>query len=1082
MPWAPDVQVVYEHFHRYLWAARLIGSRRVLDLGSGEGFGAAILAETAERVLGVDVDQRTVEHSRLNYAGPNLDFELGSALDLSAHADGSFDAIVAFEIIEHVREHEQVLAEVTRLLSDDGILVISTPDRRIYSEANGQVNPFHEHELSLDEFLQLLEGSFSHVAAWGQRTITGSYLNALSHASSSAGASGDAGESTGGESTGADRARDASEAGFFIERSGDEWRRAGDPAALYCVAVASKLPLPAIGGDSTLADCGLELMRTREREVATAAAEQVLERERGLHTQVVNRVRGEYERVLRARAAELGEAVAQRDRDIQRRGEDILAMRADRELLDERMAALEVELAASRQLNRRTEESVTWQAFQKLSGRLYGAIGEGSLPARALRMSLRLIGRVLIKRRPQVSAPAEADTSPQQPLESNAAWISMPACETPKVSLVMPVYAHAELTRACLESIRYHTTHVDYELIIVDDAADLESRRLLEGVQGAKVVHNGENQGYLRSVNRGAGLARGEWIVLLNNDTEMTAGWLRAMLACAESADDVGVVTPKYVYPDGSLNEAGGIIWRDGTGVNFGRGDRADLYQYEYRRETDYGSAAALMVKATLWQAVGGYDERYLPMYYEDADLCFQAREQGLRVLYEPRATVVHIEGATAGSDPNNSHKRHQEENRPKFVAKWAERLEREHLRAAPAHVRVAADRHRGPHVLVIDHHVPMWDRDAGSLRMLRIMEALLDLGAHVTFMPDNFAAIEPYTSLLQEKGIKVMYGALDVNAEIATIGPKLSLAILSRPHQASRWLDAVREFAPSATVVYDTVDLHWLRETRKGAAGFRDRVGSGSLDGASVSASNGSVDFELLPPKARALRELELALIRASDITCVVSDAEGLQILDDIPDAELLVIPTVYEVESYVPPAEARSGILFVGSFEHPPNIDAAVRLVKGVMPSVWRELGDVAVTIVGSKPPPEVQGLAAPLVDVLGWVDDLDPLLQQTRLMVVPLDYGAGLKGKITQALAVGLPVVTTPIGAEGFENAADCMLVADTSRALAEHVIRAYTDESLWQGLSSAGQALVAEQCSPEVISKRLGQLLERTRLAV
>jgi glycosyltransferase involved in cell wall biosynthesis len=171
----------------------------------------------------------------------------------------------------------------------------------------------------------------------------------------------------------------------------------------------------------------------------------------------------------------------------------------------------------------------------------------------------------------------------------------------------------------------------------------------------------------------------------------------------------------------------------------------------------------------------------------------------------------------------------------------------------------------------------------------------------------------------------------------------------------------------------------------------------------------------------------------------------------------------------------------LFVGSFEHPPNIDAAVRLVKGVMPSVWRELGDVNVTIVGSKPPPEVQGLAAPLVDVLGWVDDLDPLLQQTKLMVVPLGYGAGLKGKITQALGVGLPVVTTPVGAEGFENAADCMLVADTSRELAEHVIRVYTDEALWQSLSSAGQALVAEHCSLEVISERLRQLLEGTRLA-
>src|SRR5580692_1533040 len=156
VPWAPDVQVIYEHYHRYLWAARLVESRRVLDLGSGEGFGAAILAGSAQRVLGVDVDALTVEHSSLNYAGPNLKFELGTALDLSAYEEGSFDAVVAFEIIEHVRDHETVLAQITRLLSDEGILVISTPDRRMYSRASAQANPFHEHELGLDEFVELL--------------------------------------------------------------------------------------------------------------------------------------------------------------------------------------------------------------------------------------------------------------------------------------------------------------------------------------------------------------------------------------------------------------------------------------------------------------------------------------------------------------------------------------------------------------------------------------------------------------------------------------------------------------------------------------------------------------------------------------------------------------------------------------------------------------------------------------------------------------------------------------------------------------------------------------------------------------
>jgi glycosyltransferase involved in cell wall biosynthesis len=562
--------------------------------------------------------------------------------------------------------------------------------------------------------------------------------------------------------------------------------------------------------------------------------------------------------------------------------------------------------------------------------------------------------------------------------------------------------------------------------------------------------------------------------VLFNNDTEVTRGWLEAMLDCANSAPDVGVVTPKFIYPDGSLNEAGGIIWRDGTGVNYGRGDQPDLFQYEYRRETDYGSAAALMVSAELWKDTGGFDERYLPMYYEDTDICFEARERGLRVLYEPTAVVVHIEGATAGNDPDVGHKRYQEQNRHKFVEKWRNRLESEHGYPAPANTRIAANRHSGQHVLVIDHRVPMWDRDSGSLRMLRIMQALIGLGARVTFMSDNLAQIQPYTRKLQHMGIEVLYSPIDVKTEMAMIGPKLSAAILCRPHAAGHWLDTVREFAPAAMTIYDTVDLHWLREARKSAI---------VAQADTVFGNNGSPKTDSLSPKARALRELELAMIRATDATFVVSDGERVQVERDVPGANVLVVPNVHDVEPYVSPPENRSGILFVGGFEHTPNVDAAVRLVKEVMPAVWGELSDVQVTIVGSSPPPEVQALASPLVDVVGWVEDLQPLLEQSRLMVAPLRYGAGLKGKVTQCLAVGLPVVTTSIGAEGLESDEDAvLLVAEDAKALADHAVRVYRDDELWWRLSNAGQAIVTERCSTEVVSERLDQLLHGVSTSV
>ncbi len=1064
VPWTPDVPVIYEHFHRYLWASRFVRDRRVLDLGSGEGFGAAILADVASHVVGVDVDEPTIEHSRLNYAGPKLEFVLGTALDLSAHEKASFDVVVAFEVIEHVQEQERVLAEAARVLGDDGLLIASTPDRLMYAQARTETNPYHERELSLEEFRELLGREFAHVATWGQRTITGSHLHAL------------------------DTAKDqvaAEETDFFLARTGDEWQLARAPAALYCIALASKAALPAVAENSTLADCDLELMRVKERENELLSQrfdeqEVQLDHERRDLIGALESERADYARSLAERDSECDSEREERQqhetvvRMDAARHQDALTRNENRILeLQHLLAMSEQQLAGARQAHLRAEQSVTWQTFQRARGRLYAAMGgERSLRARAFGAALRFLGRRLKSTSQGAQQGPGAAAAPQID-----AAIQFPEFGNPKVSLIIPVHAHAALTHACLVSIRDRTDGVAYEVILVDDTADAPTKQLLKTVRGARILHNETNLGFLRSMNRGASVARGEWIVLFNNDTEVTRGWLSSMLQCANSSPDVGVVTPKFIYPDGTLNEAGAIVWRDGDAWNYGRGDRADAYHYEYRRETDYGSAAALMVRVDLWNQVGGFDERYIPIYYEDTDLCFAARERGLRVMYEPEAVVVHVEGATSGTDPTSGAKRHQEQNRQKFARKWQRQLE-EQRHFAPASVRMAADRYRGARVLVVDHRVPMPDRDSGSMRMVGIMRALIGLGARVTFIPENLAPVQPYTRALQRMGIEVLYGQVEVKDELRTIGAGLDLAILSRPHPASHWLDTVREHAPSAVIAYDTVDLHWLREARRGAS---------QADAHARVARNGSLDLASIVPKAKALRELELAMIRASDATLVVTEAERSQVERDVPGANVLVVPNIHDVESNVPSADSRSGILFVGGFEHVPNVDAAVRLVKDVMPEVWRELGDVQVTIVGPSAPPEVQALASPLVDVTGWVEDVTPLLRRARLLLAPLHYGAGMKGKVTQCLAAGLPVVTTPIGAEGLtpEGAGaseQSLLVGESTRELIDETIRLYRDDELWQRLSLAGQASITENCSTHVVSERLGGLLGVTDAAV
>jgi GT2 family glycosyltransferase/SAM-dependent methyltransferase len=718
VPWSEDVQVVYEHLHRYLWAVELVAERRVLDLGSGEGFGAAILAGAAAEVVGCDADPVTVEHATVNYEADNLSFTVADARRLHQFEDGSFGAVVAFELLEHIDQQDQALDEIKRVLTPDGMLILSTPDRLASSEEN----PYHVHELSRTDLQPALEARFGEVAMFGQRAVTGSELARLDRAEAGA----------------------ANGPAFFIERDGDEWRTAGAPDPVYLVAVASDAELPALPDGSSLADAGIELVRRAE-----AAAHELGGAE---HAQAREQLRSEFEQIRDG----LEDKLKQRDDELTQSRHEVERLRARSARDSHTISSLDAGLNAANDRLRRVEGSVTWQLFQRVRERLFSLLGgEDSRAVAAFQAMLRSIGRRLRSTR---TIAGHGGGRGLRGMRRASGPIALPEFDQPTVSIVIPLYAHAELTRTALHSIREHTEHIDYEVILVDDAADSGTKALLNTVSGARVLANEENIGYLRSVKRGAAAARGQWLVLANNDIEVQPGWLAALLDCGESAPDVAIVAPKYLAPDGRLSEAGGVIWNDGTGCNYGRSQDPSSCHFQYRREVDYGSAAALLVRTNFWHEVGGFDERFLPMYYEDTDLCFEARARGLRVLYEPTAQVIHAEGSTAGVDESASHKRHQATNRPKFVEKWRERLESEHLPPDTdpwlgANLR---PRHR---VLVADNRVPMWDRESGALRMRGVLEALTGLGCHVSFLPDNSMPMQPYTRELQRLGIEVLYG-----------------------------------------------------------------------------------------------------------------------------------------------------------------------------------------------------------------------------------------------------------------------------------------------------------------------------------
>ena len=698
-----------------------------------------------------------------------------------------------------------------------------------------------------------------------------------------------------------------------------------------------------------------------------------------------------------------------------------------------RIQQLEAERDALEARLKRVESSIIWQAAQALKRR----VGEDSRAARAAGATLRGAAKLSRRRAALVQAAVPV--------------VELPSFSEPALSLILPVHSQPELTVACVRAIA-RTAPVPYELIIVDDTATPAVKQVVRRIAGATVAVNERNLGYTASLNRGAALARGEFLVFLNDDTEPEPGWLEAMLDCARSAADVGVVVPMYLDPDGRLKEAGSIVWRDGEAENFGRGDTCpDRSRYRYRRDVDYGSGACLLVRADLLRAIGGLDERFSPAYYEDVDLCFAAREAGARVVYEPRARVRHVEGATAGTDVSAGNKRFQVVNRDPFMAKWRHRLELQPRRGGDS--RFASVHAGGPHVLIADEAVPTPDRDGGSRRMWRLIHAFRELGCAVTFLPADGRTDEPYAGRLEAAGVEVLRRPADVDAELAALGPGLVLAVLSRPQVAARCVYRLREVAPGARIVYDTVDLHHRRELRRSY-----------------------VEHFPASPRVDALRELELAMVRCCDLTLAASEEERDEIQRLVPDAAVEVIATIEDLVEPPAPIGDRHGVVFVGGFRHAPNVDAACFLARSVMPEVWRERPDARLTIVGQEPPAEVQALSGPRVSVTGWVDDLAPVLAGARVAVAPIRFGAGVQIKAIEAMAHGVPVVSTTLAASGL-GALDGvhLLVGDEPGDHALRIRALLDDDALWQRLSRGGRALVAERYAPHVVEPRLRRLL-------
>ena len=620
-----------------------------------------------------------------------------------------------------------------------------------------------------------------------------------------------------------------------------------------------------------------------------------------------------------------------------------------------------------------------------------------------------------------------------------------PGSDAPVASIVIPVYNQFAHTLACLRALAAHPPATPFEVIVVDDGCSDDTVTALPQIAGVRYHRRAQNGGFIAACNDGASLARGGYLIFLNNDTIPQPGWLDALLATFDAHPDAGLVGAQLLYPDGRLQEAGGVVFADGSGWNYGKFESPEDPRFAYLRDCDYASGAAIAIPHALFVQLGGFDTRYAPAYYEDTDLAFAVRAAGKRVLYQPAARVIHAEGGTAGTDTQVGMKAYQVRNRGVFAAHRSEALTQQ----LPANTvpTPALLHHRQKQVLIIDAQTPRPDHDSGSLRLVNLMRLLREEGAHVVFLPADRHRVEPYATQLQHLGVEVWHAPFAARspAWLREHGPRFDAVMVSRHYIASEFLPLLRAHAPQARLIFDTVDLHYLRERR----------------GAELSADAS------LARAAERTRLLELDVIAKSDVTLVVSGIERDLLRHDAPEARVELLSNLHRISGAGQPFAQRRDLVFVGGFRHPPNVDAVRWFAADVFPQIRARLPEVQFHCIGSHTPPEIEALAAlPGVIVHGHVADIAPYMDGGRIAIAPLRYGAGVKGKINLSMAHGQPVVATACAVEGMHLCdGDTVLVADDPQAFADAVVRLYEDEALWNTLAKNGLESVARNFSLE-----------------
>jgi GT2 family glycosyltransferase len=608
--------------------------------------------------------------------------------------------------------------------------------------------------------------------------------------------------------------------------------------------------------------------------------------------------------------------------------------------------------------------------------------------------------------------------------------------EEPTVSIIVIGWRHAPFLLGCLRAVEASVRRIPYEVLLVLNEPAQELLNAVErAVSGAVVLRTRVNLGFAGCVNFAARRARGEFLVLLNDDTEVEPGWLEALVETARRRPTASVVGSTMLFPDGTIQEAGSVVWSDGSTYTVGRGLPGDAKRWDFERRVDYCSGGSLLIRKASFERHGGLDEAYFPAYYEEADFCLRLGVAGEEVWYQPRSRVRHRESASTNEVFRSFL---FDRNKTTFRARFPELLATREKPdpTNPRAVEVAAWRAMGspPRILLIDDQVAEPWIGSGYPRMADTVNDLIDAGYFVsmfTSLVDGHERNEGMARL----GVEVLDGFVEKDFIGHVTDPTVPIAavVVSRPHNYERFAPIVRELQPEVPIIYDAESLFSRRLRRQAEMSEPDAAAR-------------------LLVESEAMAVNEAAIAADADALVAISEAEASDLRAHARGPVLLHGPQLTGIAPSRRGFRERADVGFIAGWAagaNSPNADALLWFARDVMPAVRARVPGARLLVTGVGPPTTVLRTAGPGIEFVGSVQYLADFYDAIRVVVVPMRFGAGVKLKTIEALQYGVPVVATSVGAEGVPvEDPRALPITDGKEAFARRVASLLAEREIWE----------------------------------